>query len=212
MKIFTKIILLLSIIALSGCAAFSTAVSKRNLQVETKMQNSIFLNPVDEDNKTIFLQIKNTSDQQSFNITNLLSQDLQQKGYMIVTNPSAAHYVLQINILQAGKTSKTALEKSPFGTLDAVGLGVAGAAVGGRHGNIGGTIVGGVIGAGAAVLADSLVEDVYCSVTADLRISEHNTTTAQTRITSFANKVNLKWEAAQPELQKVLAEAISGIF
>lgn len=211
MKIFQKIILLFSILALTSCGALSTAVSKRNLVVTTKMENSIFLKPASDNAKTIFVQIKNTSDYPSFTITDSIKHQLTQKGYRILGDPTQANYILQINILQAGKTSKTALEKSPFGVFDAVGFGAAGAMIGGRNGNIGGTIIGGVIGAGAAVVADSMVEDVYYSVITDLRISDGQNQ-YQTRVLSLANKVNLKWEAAQPELGKGLANTIANVF
>ena len=215
MKIFHKIILLFAIFALSSCAAVSTAVSKRNLEVKTKMQTSIFLNPVGSNLRTIFIQFNNTSDQQSFDINSDLRRKLQAKNYRVTNEPGLSHYILQINILQAGKTSKTALEKSPFGVLDSVGFGAAGAMIGGRNGNIGGTIFGGIIGAGAAVVANSLVEDVYYSAITDIRIVEKQkgeNNIYQTRISSSANKVNLKWEIAEPELKKGLVDSIAGLF
>jgi hypothetical protein len=211
MKTPHKIILLFSILTLTSCAALSTAISKRKLEVKTSMQSSIFLDPVANNFKTIFIQIRNTSDQQSFDIIPSLRAALKNKGYQIVSDIGQANYTLQINILQAGKTSKTALEKSPFGVLDAVGFGAAGAMIGGRNGNIGGTIVGGVIGAGAALVANSLVEDVYYSAITDVRISDANGRYS-TRILSSANKMNLKWEVAQPELEKGLAGSIAGVF
>lgn len=210
MRVLNKIILLFLILTLTSCSAFSTAVSKRNLEVKTKMQSSIFLNPVANNSKTIFLQIHNTSDQQSFDIANILKNQLTKKDYQIVSDPNQASYILQINILQAGKTSKIALTKS-LGVLDTVGLGAAGAMIGGRSGKVGGAVVGGIIGAGAAVLANSLVEDVYYSAITDVRISDQQNQ-YQTRILSSANKVNLKWENAKPELEKGLANAIAGIF
>jgi hypothetical protein len=211
MRIIKNAVLLLAVFSLISCAALSTAISKRNLEVKTKMQSSIFLNPVADHLKTIFVQVRNTSDEQSFNIADTLKNQLVGKGYKIVNDPNQAHYTLQINILQAGKTSKTALEKSPFGMFDAIGGGVAGAMIGGRHGNIGGTIIGGVIGAGATVVANSLVEDVYYSAITDVRINDGQNQ-YQTRVLSSANKVNLKWENAQPALQKGLAESIAGVF
>jgi hypothetical protein len=105
------------------------------------MQNSIFLNPRDNA-KTIFVQIRNNSEQQSFDISNSLKTQLKNKGYQIDNNVGQAGYVLQVNILQAVKNGKTALENLLFGVLDAVGFGAAGAMIGGRNGNIGGTIVG----------------------------------------------------------------------
>ena len=49
-------------LALSGCAATSTAVAKRNLDVQTKMSDTIFLDPVSPDQRTVYVDVKNTSD------------------------------------------------------------------------------------------------------------------------------------------------------
>ena len=55
MKTPHKIILLFSILTLTSCAALSTAISKRKLEVKTSMQSSIFLDPVANNFKTIFI-------------------------------------------------------------------------------------------------------------------------------------------------------------
>jgi outer membrane lipoprotein SlyB len=244
MKISKKIILLFSILAITSCAAMSTAISKRNLDVQTKMSNTIFLDPVADNQKTIFLQIRNTSDKPEFSITNEIKEKMIAKGYKVVNDPDKAHYILQANILQVGKTSQTAAEKSLMGGYgDAMAGAVAGAFLGGRNGSTGGAVAGGLIGAGIAFVANSMVEDVYYSITTDLQISEKakkgvkvtnqsnqnlaqgnsgstkstyqetsDSRKYQTRVLSFANKVNLKWEAASPELVKGLSASIAGMF
>lgn len=45
---------------LSGCGAMGTAIKKRNLEVKTQMSETIWLEPSTE--RTVYLQIKNTSD------------------------------------------------------------------------------------------------------------------------------------------------------
>ncbi len=52
----------LAAILLSGCAATHVAISKRDLDVQTKMSDTVFLDPVGADRKTVFVQIRNTSD------------------------------------------------------------------------------------------------------------------------------------------------------
>ena len=54
--------LLVVMLALSGCAAGSTAIAKRNLDVQTKMSDTIFLDPVSPDQRTVYVDVKNTSD------------------------------------------------------------------------------------------------------------------------------------------------------
>lgn len=48
-----------SALVLSGCSAMGTAIKKRNLG-KTQMSETIWLEP--SNNKTVYLQIKNTSD------------------------------------------------------------------------------------------------------------------------------------------------------
>ena len=46
----------------SGCTAMSTAIKKRNLDVQTKMSKTIFLEPVSPLKRVIYIDIRNTSD------------------------------------------------------------------------------------------------------------------------------------------------------
>ena len=46
---------------LAGCAATQVAISKKDLVVQTKMSDSIFLNPVEPDQQTIYVTVRNTS-------------------------------------------------------------------------------------------------------------------------------------------------------
>ncbi|MCV2939476.1 complement resistance protein TraT, partial [Escherichia coli] len=59
-KKLMMVALVSSTLALSGCGAMSTAIKKRNLEVKTQMSETIWLEPASE--RTVFLQIKNTSD------------------------------------------------------------------------------------------------------------------------------------------------------
>ena len=244
MKIFCKISIALSILSLASCSAMSTVISKKDLDVQTRMSSTIFLDPVSDHSKTIFIQIRNTSDKPEFAIESDVRAKIAAKGYKVVSNPEKAHYILQANILQVGKLSETAGERSALGGYgDAIGGGVLGAMIGGKNGSNAGAAFGGLIGAGIAFAADSFVKDVYYGVITDLQISERtkngtkvlnqsshslaqgnsgSTNSAyketndlkkyQTRILSFANKVNLKWEEASPDLVKGLSNSIAGMF
>jgi Enterobacterial TraT complement resistance protein len=72
---------------LSGCAATTAAIEKRNLDVQTKMSATIFLDPTSEANKTVFVQIRNTSDKADFDIAPDLTAATATKGYRVVTDP-----------------------------------------------------------------------------------------------------------------------------
>src|SRR5690349_9896133 len=84
-----------NLITLTGCTATHTAIHKRNLDVQTKMSASVFLDPVPSEKKTVFLQIRNTSDRPGLNLESDLANALMAKGYTLVFAPEQAHYLLQ---------------------------------------------------------------------------------------------------------------------
>lgn len=168
-------VLLLSAVLLSGCAATQMAISKRNLDVQTKMSNTVFLNPVEDSKKTVYVQVKNTSDKQSFAITEELKKDLENKGYQIVNSLNSAHYLLQANILQVGKTDPSAAERAFAGgygsSLSAVlSGGTAGALLGNGRGSS--ILAGGLLGGVIDTVANAAIKDVTYTAMTDLQISE----------------------------------------
>lgn len=54
-------VILTMLVFMTGCSSFNTVIKKRNLATETKMSETVWLNPELIGNKTIFVQIKNTS-------------------------------------------------------------------------------------------------------------------------------------------------------
>jgi hypothetical protein len=164
---------------LSGCAATTVAIEKRNLDVQTKMSATVFLDPTSEANKTVFVQIRNTSDKPGFDVSGDISAAIAAKGYRVVSDPDQAHYILQANVLQVGKADPSVAQLQGFGaygsTLNSALLGGASvAALGGRHVG-GGAVLGGMLIAGvASTVADALVKDVYFSVVTDVQIKERN--------------------------------------
>ncbi len=160
---------------LVGCNATHTAINKRNLDVQTKMSSTIFLDPVTENKRTIYVQLRNTSDKQELNIEPCVMAALQAKGYVIVQNPEEAQYLLQANVLQVGKTDLRAAEcalSRGFGTA------LVGAATGAAIGSLvqpesdRAAAAGGLMGAAVATVTDAMVKDVVYSVIADVQISE----------------------------------------
>ena len=231
----------LGVIGLSGCAATSTLIDHGSLQTSTKMSASIFLPPQATENKLVYLQVKNTSDQ-NVEIAGLLTQDLEAEGYTLTTNPDLAYQILQVNILQAGKTTESNVNSM---LSDGYGVAIAGAALGaGVSANPWeGGAIGGVIGGLTGAIADALVKDVTYSMTTDIQISvrlptgdsvtqhvqsnlrEGTGTLAssnystqstmqayQTRVVSWADKVNLSFSDAAPVLEQNLAKEIANIL
>ena len=49
---------LVGCLTLSACAATTTAISKSDLDVQTRMSDSIFLDPLPPARRTVFVQVK----------------------------------------------------------------------------------------------------------------------------------------------------------
>ena len=200
-----------SALVLSGCSAMGTAIKKRNLEVKTQMSETIWLEP--SNNKTVYLQIKNTSDKDMSGLQAKIASAVTSKGYQVVSNPDTAGYWIQANVLKAAYNSSSA-----GATL---GVGLAAGLVG--------------------MAADAMVEDVNYTMITDVQIAERTKTQVQTdnvavlrqgtsgakvqtstetgnqhkyqtRVVSNANKVNLKFPEAQPVLEDQLAKSIANIL
>ncbi len=174
----TAVVLLtvLAVTALSGCAATQLAISKRDLSVSTKTSASIFLDPVPDSQKVVYVQIRNTSGVSSFNIRNALITQLHQRGYQTTRHLNRAHYMIQANVLRVKAVSRTAARAvmgSGFGSaLVGGGLGAAtGAIAGASSAGIWGM---GLVGAAAGALVDNMVKDVNIVAVVDVQISERS--------------------------------------
>jgi len=166
---------------LSGCAASQIAMSKGELDVQTKMSASIFLDPVSPNEMTIFVQVRNTSDKPQLDMSPEIASAIMAKGYRIVNDPKQAKFYLQANVLQVGKTDPTAIQAQlghGYGVGGGVGAGVvSGLALAsissGRYGaNNNALMTGALIGGVAEFVAGSLVKDVYYSIVTDVQIKE----------------------------------------
>jgi hypothetical protein len=219
-SVLTFAIALTCVPVLIGCAALQVAVSKRNLDVQNKMSSTIFLDPSEsEPDRTIYLQIRNTSDKKDFDLRPNIETSLKSKGYKIVDKSNEAKYVVYANVLQVGKTSPNAAEAAMY-----KGYGMDGVAIGGGAAYLAGgsdkAIVGaGIVGGLTSVIADSAVKDVYYSVIVDVQIKERADSktklewkTHQTRVLSTANKMNLELAEALPVLKDGISSSVAGIF
>ena len=53
---------------LHGCSAIDKSIKHGKLDVQTRMSETVFLDPVAENKRTVVLQIRNTSDKKDLNI------------------------------------------------------------------------------------------------------------------------------------------------
>jgi hypothetical protein len=159
-KTFRIIALLLflavPVLAFSGCASMSgttssttsaSGMSAGNMNLQTKMSSSIFLQPVPPSEKVVYVRATNTSSASGLNFKAALEQALIARGYRITNNPQDAYFMLMSNVLYLGK------ETHAYTAAGALAGGFGGALVGSRYGSAGSTIGGGLVGGliGAAI-------------------------------------------------------------
>lgn len=201
---FVVIAALLAAVALAGCAATVTALKHKDLEVQTKMSETIFLDPVSPEKRTVWIEVKNTSDQE-VDLSPLIGL-VTAKGYRVVSDPESAQYVLQVNCLFIGKASQAAIDQSVgvgyggplVGILAGAG---AGAAIGRDPLGVGvGAVVGGVLGGAAEAVAGALVKVVTYTVVTDVQISERSAMpVAQQQYGTFT-------QGTQTQVQQQVAE------
>ncbi|MGQ3890136.1 complement resistance protein TraT [Legionella sp. CNM-1927-20] len=167
-----KVVLISTFVVLTGCAATQTALEHGSLQVSTKQSKTIFLDPVSNSQKTIYVSVKNTSDEE-IDIGPQLKSTLVSHGYKVVKEPGDAHYLLQANVLKVGKMSIAASQSAlGAGYGSAISGALAGTAVGSFTNSSAGMIAGGLAGGALGLAADSLVKDVNYTMITDIQISE----------------------------------------
>lgn len=241
-KLINRTVCASSIVLVTSCATTSTMIEHRNLETDTKLSETIFLDPVAPSQKTIYMAVKNTS-QETLSIDKSLKNALEEHGYKVVNNPANAHYMLQANILKVGKMSEAASKTALGGGYGSALAGAAaGTALGAFSGHTNTMIAGGVAGGLIGLAADSLVKAVNYTMITDVQISERvgkgavheqfnaslqngtasgttQTTTKnsdyqryRTRVVSNADKVNLSFAKARPALERDLVKTLAGIF
>ncbi len=171
-KMISKSLLVGAVVVLTGCAATQTALEHGSLQVSTKQSETIFLDPVSSAQKTVYVSVKNTSDEE-IDISPQLKTALSSHGYKVINNPNSAHYLLQANVLKVGKMSVAASQSALGGGYgSAIAGAVAGTAAGSLTASSTGMIAGGLAGGVIGLAADSLVKAVNYTMITDVQISE----------------------------------------
>lgn len=189
-KTIVSLMSLSSALLLVGCAATQTVLEHGSLQVNTRLSDPIYLEDVSAKQKTVFISIKNTTDEE-VSITSPLKTALSAKGYKVVSSPHSAHYKLQATVLQIGKMKYSASQSALDGGVGSAITGaVAGTALGALSGNTSGMIAGGVAGGLVGIAADSLVKAVNYTMITDVRISERIGNGVQVKEKFKANLAN----------------------
>ncbi|GGG07894.1 complement resistance protein TraT [Cysteiniphilum litorale] len=125
------------------------------------MSDTIFLDPVPESDKTVYVQVKSTLSGDFKGLKELVTQDLQHNGWTVVNSIDKAHDMIQINVLQAGQAKN---EAAAWGALsggfgaDILTGGLLGLAAGYATGSVGAGIGVGAAATGISWVANQLVE------------------------------------------------------
>jgi len=206
---------------LSGCGTLS-------LETNVKMTKSVWLKPTKKDKATIFISLKNISEE-NLDILPLLKQRLEKKNFILVDSANNANYVMMINILFANNL-KEAADIQTAGKLG-VATGVISAAGNSSSGDS--LLVGASIALASGLVSAALADETYRAVV-DVVIDEkskdprHNNTLEsvessdsimgagfkehKTRVLAEAVQTNLKLAEALPILSKEVAKQLSNIF
>ena len=179
LRVTTNLLVLgLLLLTMSSCKAMHTSIAKKDLDVQTKMSDTIFLDPVGSDKKVIYIQVRNTSDKDNFDIETPIKEAIAKRGYRVTEDPEEAYYRLQANVLSVAKASPTAAEAALGGGYGgALAGGAAGAGVGiatghGGTGAAAGGLLGSVVGGFTETVADAFVKDVTFMAVTDVQLVE----------------------------------------
>lgn len=206
-----KFITILSTIALlSGCSGTYTRMANSDLEITTNMNKTIWLNPTVPENTKIFVQVRNTSDNQNFNDLNgYITRALEYKGYQITTNPANANFVLQANVVRAISINRSsAMDAQNDAVIAGTGVGLA---VANKNDGLAG--VGAGLAAGLATMYfDANTKDITYNVQTDIRITEGKNNAQTTMLTVNAKRVNLTPEEASTQIKQRIANSLAGLF
>jgi hypothetical protein len=180
MKNIMMVALVSSVLILSGCGAMTTAIKKRNLEVKTQMSETIWLEPASE--RSVFLQVKNTSDKDMGSLQSMIADAMKAKGYQVVNSPDKAYYWIQANVLKADKMdlrdAQGFLSQGYQGAITGAALG---AGITAYNSNSAGATLGVGLAAGlVGMAADAMVEDINYTMVTDVQISERTKATVTT--------------------------------
>lgn len=200
--------------SLLGCVAMQTEFGKHNLDVQTRMTRTIFLEPVQSQKRSVYVEVKNTSGKNAFNIHHRLCDAIANKGYVIEQDPKRAQYLVQANVLQIAKFN---LNETNCAFDSGFGGALLGSSIAGVAGAQGRAVLGaGLAGAIIGIAADNMVKDNYYTIITDVQLGERPAPLQwkkyQTRIISTANKANLQLAEATPLLVDELVNSIAGLM
>jgi Enterobacterial TraT complement resistance protein len=180
-RLFAAVMSLGVIVALAGCAATSVALSKKDLDVQTKTSTAIFVDPVPPAERTVYVEVRSgvaEFDRRAFSTFVKGQFASNDNGYKVVDDPEKARYLMLAYVLNLEAASPTAAQAALAQGYrgDAAAGATIGALVGAnsnnRLGAWGGAAVGGLLASAGSLVADNLVKDVTYVLVCDVSVRE----------------------------------------
>ena len=210
-------VVILGSMTLTGCAASRLMMRYGDLETQTEMSESVFLELRSDLPKTVYVAEASTLGR-DLTILSSLQRHLMDSGYSLVETPNEATYLVQLNHLRLaevelseGQTLGDALSAA---LAAGAGVGLAADIVGASGGFVGGVgLAAGVVG----FIADANTKHIAHMLTTDVLVTETTSDTGQaseheTRVVSGASKVNLSLEEALPAMVEGLSASLSGLL
>ena len=112
--------LLLLTLQLTGCTAIHRSIAKGELDVQTRMSQTIYLDPVEPELRTVFLDVRSTAAEFQQPLDQAVIDFLQQRGYQVTNSPAQAQFWLQVNVRTVLKQApEQVLAQAEFGMSEA---------------------------------------------------------------------------------------------
>lgn len=147
-----------------------TSCATTTLQTQSKVTRTITLDHSQKTNKTIYLQVTNTTDGggENMQLKENLENKLKAKGYTLVPTSKDADYGLFVNVLFANNLKEALALKAAAGYGTIAGIGSYAGGSGGRDALAAGLIV--AIGAG--VVGKALEDEIFRAII-DVEVREY---------------------------------------
>ena len=202
-----------------GCAASRMMVRYGDLDTQTEMSESVFLELHSDLPQTVYVAEASTAGR-DLTIRPSFERGLMESGYTVVDTPNEATYVIQINHLRLEEVELSADQtlRDAIGAALTAGAGTALATeilgASGAAGELG--LIAGVFGflldANTKHVAHTLTTDVLLTERVPAGGAEGEFRYHETQVVSGASKVNLDLEDCLPTMINGLSRSLAGML
>lgn len=102
-----------------GTESKNASAAQPTVFLKTKTTKEFVAKPVNDMQRTVYIQVENNSNKPDFYITEQLIKDLTDKGYRVVQATDKAHYLLEIHVIDVSENDPhipSTLYKAGYGS------------------------------------------------------------------------------------------------